>query len=100
MTKKVIFFKAMVRIAKTFEQCKKTKALMQQAKGPAEQVNFATSGSSVFGENKLKPKFSKQGDSVVCQFCGGPTHLVSVQRKTNDVQKGCGRIGNLQDCVE
>ena len=40
VTKEVVPFKTMLQIAKNFEQCEKAKAVMQQAKGPTEQVNY------------------------------------------------------------
>lgn len=40
-TKKVTPFKTVLHIAKNFEQCEKAKAVMQQAKGRTEQVNYA-----------------------------------------------------------
>ena len=39
-TKEVVSFKTMLQVAKNFEQCEKAKAIMQQAKGPIEQVNY------------------------------------------------------------
>ena len=100
VTKDVVSFKAMVQIAKNFEQCEKAKAVMQQAKGPAEQVNFAGSGQSVSGGNKVKSKFSKQEDSASCQFCAGPTHPRSVcpARDKRCAKKGCGRMGHFARC--
>lgn len=37
---KILSFKTMLQVAKNFKQCKKTKAIMQQTKGPTEQVNY------------------------------------------------------------
>ena len=42
-TKEIVSFKTMLRVAKNFEQCEKAKAIMQQAKGPTEQVNYTYS---------------------------------------------------------
>ena len=39
-TKEIVSFKKMLQVAKNFEQCEKAKAIMQQAKGPTEQVNY------------------------------------------------------------
>ena len=39
-TKEIVSFKTMLQVAKNFEQCEKAKAIMQQAKGPTEQVNY------------------------------------------------------------
>ena len=36
----IVSFKTMLQVAKNFKQCKKTKAIMQQTKGPTEQVNY------------------------------------------------------------
>jgi len=40
VTKEVVPFKTLLQIAKNFEQCKKAKAIVQQAEGPIEQVNY------------------------------------------------------------
>ena len=40
-TKEIPPFRTVLQIAKNFEQCEKAKAVMRQAKGPTEQVNYA-----------------------------------------------------------
>ena len=40
-TKEITPFKTVLQIAKNFEQCEKAKAVMQKAKSPTEQVNYA-----------------------------------------------------------
>ena len=44
-TKEIVSFKTMLQVAKNFEQCEKAKAIMQHAKGPTEQVNYAATKS-------------------------------------------------------
>ena len=39
-TKEIVSFKTMLQVAKNFEQCEEAKTIMQQAKGPTEQVNY------------------------------------------------------------
>jgi len=39
-TKEIVSFKTMLQVAKNFEQCEKAKAIMQEAKGPTEEVNY------------------------------------------------------------
>ena len=41
-TKEIASFKTVLQIARNFEQCEKAKAVMQQAKGPTEQINYAS----------------------------------------------------------
>ena len=40
----------MLQVAKNFEQCEKAKAIMQQAKGPTEQVNYSGTKSPSMSE--------------------------------------------------
>ena len=51
-TKEIVSFKTMLQVAKNFEQCEKAKAIMQQAKGPIEQVNYTTAQSCPQNRNK------------------------------------------------
>ena len=44
-TKEIVSFKTMLQVAKNFEQCEKAKAIMQQAKGPTEQVPVNYTGT-------------------------------------------------------
>ena len=52
-TKEVVSFKTMLQVAKNFEQCEKAKAIMQQAKGPTEQVNYTGTKSQSTSEQQL-----------------------------------------------
>ena len=47
-------FKTMLQVAKNFEQCEKAKAIMQQAKGPPEQVNYTGTKSPSKSEQNLQ----------------------------------------------
>ena len=115
-TKEIVSFKTMLQVAKNFEQCEKAKALMQQAKGPTEQVNhIGTKSPSKSEQNwgqgnyrgtKTPPKSeqngsqdlsNRQGKTGTCQYCAGPQHPRSECPASNKrcSRKGCGRIGHF-----
>ena len=92
-TKEIVSFKTMLQVAKNFEQCEKTKAIMQQAKGPTEQVNYTGTkspskseqnwGQGNYRGTKTPPKSEQNGSqdlsngqckSGTCQYCAGPPH--------------------------
>ena len=115
-TQEVVSFKTMLQVAKTFEQCEKAKAIMQQAKGPTQQVNYTSTKSPSeqnWGQDKgnykgtktppkseqnLGPDLSnRQRKSDTCQYYVGPPHPRSICPASNKrcSRKGCGRIGHF-----
>ena len=115
-TKEIVSFKTMLQVAKNFEQCEKAKALMQQAKGPTEQVNYTGTkspskseqnwGQGNYRGTKTPPKSeqngsqdlsNRQGKTGTCQYCAGPPHPRSECPASNKrcSRKGCGRIGHF-----
>lgn len=111
-TKEITPFKRVLQIAKNFEQCEKIKAVMQQSKGPNEQVNYAGArkptkseqnwGKGHFSQSKSEKEWGKgqsshQGKFDICQYCAGPSHPRSICPASNKgcSRKGCGRIGNF-----
>ena len=112
VTKEVVPFKTMLQIAKNFEQCEKAKAVMQQAKGPTEQVNYTgtrkpskseqnwgqgQSSQSKSEQNWGQGQSSRQGKTDICQYCAGPSYPRSICPASNKrcSKKGCGRIGHF-----
>ena len=112
ITKDIVSFKAILQVAKNFEQCEKAKAIMQQAKGPTEQVNYTGTKSSSKSERnwglgnhrstKTPPKSeqdlsNRQRKTGTCQYCAGPPHPRSECPASNKrcSRKGCGRIGHF-----
>ena len=115
-TKEIVSFKTMLQVAKNFEQCEKAKAIMQQAKGPTEQVNYTGPRSPSKSEQnwsqgnyrgtKTPPKSEQNGSQDLsnrqrktgtCQYCAGPPHPRSECPASNKrcSRKGCGRIGHF-----
>ena len=111
-TKEITPFKTVLQIAKNFEQCEEAKAVMQQAKGPTEQVNYAGArkppkseqnwGKGHFSQSKSEKEWrqsqsSRQGKFDICQYCAGPSHPRSICPASNKrcSRKGCGRIGHF-----
>ena len=111
-TKEVSSFKTMLQIANNFEQCQKAEAVMQQAKGPTEQVNCTGArkpskseqnwGKGHSSQSKSEKDWgqsqsSRQGKIDMCQYCTGPSHPRSICPTSNKrrSRKGCGRIGHF-----
>ena len=109
-------FKTMLQVAKNFEQCEKAKAIMQQAKGPTEQVNYTGPkspskseqnwGQGNYRGTKTPPKSEQNGiqdlsnrqrKTGTCQYCAGPPHSRSECPASNKrcSREGCGRIGHF-----
>ena len=88
----------MLQVAKNFEQCDKAKAIMQQAKGPTEQVNYTgTKAPSKLEQNLGQDLSNRQRKRDACQYCAGPPHPRSLCPASNKrcSRKGCGRIGHF-----
>ena len=104
----------MLQIAKNFEQCEKAKAVMQQAKGPTEQVNYTGTRKPSKseqnwgqGQSSQRAHQSKTGIKVslvtraklisVSIVQGRPAHPRSTCPASNKrcSKKGCGRMGHF-----
>ena len=92
-SKEITPFKTMLKIAKKFEQSEKAKVVMQQAKGPTEQVNYTGArnpskseqnwGKGHCSQSKSEKEWgqsqsSRQGKIDICQYCAGPSHPRSI----------------------
>ena len=111
-TKEVTPFKTVLQIATNFEQCEKAKAVMQQAKGPTEQVNYAGAkkseqnwGKDHFSQSKAEKECgqsqsSRQGKFDICQYCGGPSHPRSICPASDALVKAVGESDILLGLVE
>ena len=92
-TKEIVSFKTMSQVAKNFEQCEEAKTIMQQAKGPTEQVNYTGTkspskseqnwGQGNYRGTKTPPRSEQHGSQDLsnhqrktgtCQYCAGPPH--------------------------
>ena len=100
-------------LAKNFEQCEKAKAVMRQAKGPTEQVNYAEASKPPKSEqNWSKGHFSRsksekergqsqssrQGKFDIYQLSivqGHHTLAQYVQRKTSDALERAVRESDI-----
>ena len=92
-SKEITPFKTMLKIAKKFEQSEKAKVVMQQAKGPTEQVNYTGArnpskseqnwGKVHCSQSKSEKEWgqsqsSRQGKIDIYQYCAGPSHPRSI----------------------
>ena len=94
-TKEIAPFKTVLQIARNFEQCEKAKAVMQQAKGPTEQINYAGARKPPISEKnwprgKVNPvaRANYTFVSIVQGHITPSLYMASFKQ----VKLGCGRI--------
>ena len=103
VTKEVFPFKIMLQKAKNFEQCEKAKAVMPQAKGPTEQVNYTGTRKPFKSEqNWVKVSLVSRAKLISVSIVQG-LHILPLyaQPQTSDVlRRAVGESDILPALVE